>query len=141
MARLKNSREKLRFLIVGSLNTAIDYGLLFLLKWAGLPAVSANLISTTTAFVFSFSANRRYTFRSDSPRILRQIILFTAVTLFGLWVIQTIIIDTFTGQLSQLVNSEDMGLFLTKLIATAVTMVWNYLLYSKLVFRKKSDES
>lgn len=124
-SRSKN-RQKIRFLLVGGTNTAIDFGLLFILNSFGLPRVSSNTISTGVAFIFSFFANRNFTFSANSGNIKKQMTLFIIVTLFGLWVIQPIIISLISN------------LLVGKIIATAVTLVWNYLFYSRLVFKKEA---
>ena len=91
--RITNHATKLRYLLIGTINTAIDFGVLFMLTWfISTPKELANIISTTIAFSFSFVANRSFTFRSRTGNVRRQLLLFTLVTLFGLWVIQTIII-------------------------------------------------
>ncbi len=120
------NRQKIRFLLVGGTNTAIDFGLLFILNSFGLPRVSSNTISTGVAFIFSFFANRNFTFSANSGNIKKQMTLFIIVTLFGLWVIQPIIISLISN------------LLVGKIIATAVTLVWNYLFYSRLVFKKEA---
>ena len=120
------NRQKIRFLLVGGTNTAIDFGLLFILNTLGLPRVLSNTISTGVAFIFSFFANRNFTFSANSGNIKKQMTLFIIVTLFGLWVIQPIIISLISN------------LLVGKIIATAVTLVWNYLFYSRLVFKKEA---
>ena len=120
------NRQKIRFLLVGGTNTAIDFGLLFILNSFGLPRVSSNTISTGVAFIFSFFANRNFTFSANSGNIKKQMTLFIIVTLFDLWVIQPIIISLISN------------LLVGKIIATAVTLVWNYLFYSRLVFKKEA---
>ena len=120
------NRQKIRFLLVGGTNTAIDFGLLFILNTLGLPRVLSNTISTGVAFIFSFFANRNFTFSANSGNIKKQMTLFIIVTLFGLWVIQPIIISLISN------------LLVGKIIATAVTLVWNYLVYSRLVFKKEA---
>lgn len=133
---MKNKSQLIRFGLIGVINTALDFGLLFILKSVGLMATSANIFSTSIAFVFSFFANKKYTFRSSGTNIVREMILFVAVTLFGLWVLQTGVIWLVLPHLSKLLRSSEMGLLVTKLIATAVSMTWNYILYDKLVFKK-----
>lgn len=133
---MKNKSQLIRFGLVGGVNTALDFGLLFVLKSIGLTAMMANVFSTSIAFVFSFFANKKYTFRSSGTNIVREMILFVAVTLFGLWVLQTGVIWLVLPHLSKLLRSSEMGLLVTKLIATAVSMTWNYILYDKLVFKK-----
>lgn len=133
---MKNKSQLMRFGLIGAINTALDFGLLFILKSIGLMATTANIFSTSIAFVFSFFANKKYTFRSSGTNIVREMILFVAVTLFGLWVLQTGVIWLVLPHLSKLLRSSEMGLLVTKLIATAVSMTWNYILYDKLVFKK-----
>ena len=133
---MKNKSQLIRFGLIGIINTALDFGLLFILKSIGLMATTANIFSTSIAFVFSFFANKKYTFRSSGTNIVREMILFVAVTLFGLWVLQTGVIWLVLPHLSKLLRSSEMGLLVTKLIATAVSMTWNYILYDKLVFKK-----
>ena len=120
---MKNKSQLIRFGLIGVINTALDFGLLFILKSIGLMATTANIFSTSIAFVFSFFANKKYTFRSSATNVVREMILFVAVTLFGLWVLQTGVIWLVLPHLS-------------KLFATAVSMTWNYILYDKLVFKK-----
>ena len=85
---MKNKAQIGRFAIVGTINTIIDFGLLFSLTFLGLPKLAANTVSTGIAFVFSFFANKKYTFKSTSKNIKYEMVSFVIVTLFGLWVLQ-----------------------------------------------------
>ena len=127
MARFKhyitNHATKLRYLLIGTINTAIDFSVLFMLTWFII------------AFSFSFVANRSFTFRSRTGNIRRQLLLFTLVTLFGLWVIQTIIIALLAPIFIGFNLSQPVALFASKLIATVASLIWNYLLYTNVVFK------
>ncbi len=127
--------EKLRFALVGSANTLIDFGLLFGLVFFGFDKIFANFISTGTAFIFSYFMNKSYTFKFTGKSSKRQFGLFISITIFGLWVLQPIIIYFVTLILKDLDIQSSIALFVTKLLATAVTLVWNYVLYKKYVFR------
>ena len=133
---IKNS-QVLRFGLVGTISTVIDFGILFLLKSIGLPIISANIISTGIAFVFSFFANKKYTFKSHGGNLVREIVLFTVVTLFGLWVLQSLVIHGISPYILSYVPDQNIALLIAKLFATGVSLVWNYVLYSLVVFRKK----
>ena len=133
----KTDSQKIRFMLVGGTNTVIDFGLLFLLRALGLPTIPANIISTASAFCFSFFANKKYTFKTTGTNIKREVILFVAVTLFGLWVLQTVVIAIIAPILSTFIPSMDMALLGAKLVATAVTLAWNYIMYSRVVFNQK----
>jgi putative flippase GtrA len=132
---LKKHAEKLRFAVVGGANTALDFALLFILVFAGLDKIAANFISTATAFVFSYFVNKSFTFKSTSSG-KRQFILFIIITAFGLWVIQPVIITVIAWVMSGTGVNDQIILLIGKLIATVATMVWNYVLYSRYVFKK-----
>ena len=133
-ALLEKHASKLRFALVGIANTTIDFGLLFILVALGLGKIPSNYIATTVAFIFSFFANRSYTFKS-AGNIKRQMVLFSVVTLFGLWVIQPIIITVTTHGLATFDLSDEINLLISKVLATGVTLIWNYVLYSRVVFK------
>lgn len=132
----KKHAEKLRFLLVGAINTALDFGLLLLLTSLGLNKIPANYISTIVAFLFSFVVNKNYTFNSKGGNVKRQFVLFTAVSLTGLWVMQPIIILLSGFVLQPFIDNSQIILVISKLLATIVSLVWNYVFYSRLVFKK-----
>lgn len=133
---LKQHAEKFRFALVGGFNTALDFGLLFLFVSLGFDKIVANYISTSIAFVFSFFANKTFTFRATGDA-RREFITFVTITLFGLWVLQPIIITGVTALTVPLDISESATLVGAKLIATIISLIWNYIMYSRVVFRKK----
>ena len=134
---IKNKSEKLRFGAVGIANTLIDFGVLFALRSLGLPIIPANLASTTGAFCFSFFANKKYTFKTTGTNVKHEIVLFVIVTLFGLWVLQNLVIVAVTALLSSSQLPESIVLFIAKIMAICVSLVWNYSLYSRLVFKQE----
>ena len=129
---LKKHESKIRFALVGGTNTAIDFGILFLLHSLGLNKYIANIVSTSVAFVFSFFANRSFTFKSKK-NAGKQVIPFLVVTLTGLWVLQPAVIWAVLIPLGNL--DQNIALFIAKLIATVVSLIWNYILYSRFVFK------
>ena len=137
---LKKHETKLRFGIIGVINTVLDFGLLFVFSSLfGIPRGFANMLSTSISFIFSFFANKRYTFKSSSKEnVVREMVLFTVVTLFGLWVIQGLIIHFLTPVIINLGTTEELALLASKLIATVASLIWNYLLYSRVVFKHKN---
>lgn len=135
---IKNKAQKIRFAVVGAANTIVDFGLFLVLGLAGMPALGANYISTSSALGFSFFANKKYTFKSQGKNYTREIILFLAFTVFGLWVLQPIIIFLVTKSLEPTTVAEWLQLTTAKIAATAITLVWNYLTYSRFVFKNNS---
>ena len=131
---MKKSTKPLRFILVGIANTAIDFIVLLSLTAVGLPLVLSNIISTSVALTFSFFANRTFTFGSTGKK-RAQAVRFLLVTLVGLWVLQPIVLVLAVPALEGMLSRE-ASIVVAKLIATVVSMVWNYLLYDSLVFRK-----
>lgn len=129
---LKKHESKLRFALVGGTNTVIDFGILFLLHGLGLNKYVANIISTSVAFIFSFFANRSFTFKSKKDA-RKQAIPFLFVTLTGLWILQPAVI--WLVLLPSQGLDQNIALFIAKLAATVVSLVWNYVLYSRFVFK------
>ncbi|MEI6851035.1 MAG: GtrA family protein [Candidatus Saccharibacteria bacterium] len=132
---LKKHAEKLRFGVVGGLNTAIDFTILFVLVGFGLPVIASNFISTSAALVFSFFANKKFTFKNNNKSTSKHIVLFLSITLFGLWVIQPVIIEGIRYLVEPMSLNKDIVLLIGKLFATCATLVWNYILYRKFVFK------
>ena len=135
-ALLRKHATKVRFGLVGAANTALDFGLLLVLaNFFAVPHVIANIISSSIAFVSSFFANKKYTFKTTGQSVVREMILFTVITLFGLWVIQSAIITLLTPPIQSIVTNGTITLIIAKLVATLASLTWNYILYSRIVFK------
>jgi putative flippase GtrA len=97
--------------------------------------IGANYISTSSALIFSFFANKHFTFKSTEKNHIRQIVLFLAVTLFGLWVLQPLVIKFAQVTLQHFFGADVLLTLVAKVVATCVSLIWNYLLYDRFVFR------
>jgi putative flippase GtrA len=128
--------DKLRFATVGSINTLLDFGILISLVAIGLNPLLGNIVSTSVAFIFSFYANKNYTFKSQTGNLGRQFLLFVVVTLFGLWGLQSIALLLTTQVLSTILTNESTIVILGKIIASLISLTWNYIMYSRVVFKK-----
>ncbi len=136
MPRIRNKRQKGRFALVGAISTALDFGILFGLHAIGLTSIAANFISTGVAFCFSFSVNRKFTFKDHNGDPKRQIILYFLFTFFGLWILQPPIIWAVESLLNNTISNDNLLLLVAKFAATGVTLLWNYFTYSRIVFKK-----
>ena len=140
-----------KFGLVGLSSTIIDFALLNVGHTVlGLSLIEANLISTTVAMIFSFSLNRKYVFGAHDGDVWRQGVMFVLVTAFGLYIIQNLIIHalsvTWLGPvhlaigvvgfigLGRILSNNVIITNSTKLVATAFSLVWNYIFYKKVVF-------
>lgn len=137
LARRILRSEKVRFGLVGGVNTSVDFVVLFILaRLFGVPAILANVISTSCAVAVSYVLNKKAVFGDADRNNRRQLILFIVVTLTGLWVLQSFVIASVTTALAGLTH-DSWVLFAAKVVATVSTLVWNYLWYSRVVFRRK----
>lgn len=140
MELVKKHAQKIRFGIVGLANTALDFILLFLFVSLGLDKIPANYLSTGLSFIFSFFVNKKFTFRSKSGNAKKQFAIFLVVTMFGLWVIQPLVIAGVSTLLLSTGWSSAIVLFVAKVLATVASLVWNYLFYSRLVFKVPTEK-
>lgn len=138
MAIVKNKGEKLRFAAVGITNTVLDFALLFILRSFGMPVLAANFFSTGVAFAFSFVANKNYTFKTTGANLKREVASFLVVSLVAAWIIQPIVIYGVQKLLESL--DESLSLLIAKTLAVVAAIVWNYIFYSRVVFKKKNRE-
>lgn len=115
------------FIIIGVINTLVDICSYALLVGLGTPLLIAIFISTSLGLACSYILNSKFTFRSAGHSIAS----FLAVTLFGLWVIQPLIIS---GAQHLFSLHTTLELTIAKLFATATTMVWNFCWYRTKVF-------
>jgi putative flippase GtrA len=134
---LAQHAEKFRFALVGGFNTALDFGILFGLTAFGVYKIVANYISKSISFIFSFFANNTFTFKAKSGNAKREFISFVIVTLIGLWVLQPLIITAISRLLAATTLNDTTILLIAKLLATIVSLIWNYVFYSRVVFKQK----
>ncbi len=134
IAHLRNHptvRQFSRFVIIGFLNTGLDWAVFFALtSW--VPFFSqhiliANAISFVVGFTNSYIFNRRWTFKSQDARVGRQLTVFLLINLAGLGISQTIL-----GTLYVATDSR----VLSKAAAVALTLFWNYFASRKFAFKK-----
>lgn len=135
------------FSLIGVFNTFFDIALYVALRYEGQSVLVANLISASAALIISYLLNSRLTFKSKTWT-LNQFVAFVVVTLFGLWVLQTsciYVLDHFLyvvspavwhlfGEFERLAKTT-----LPKICSTAITLVWNYTWYSKVIFKRSNQ--
>ncbi|SMH33276.1 Putative flippase GtrA (transmembrane translocase of bactoprenol-linked glucose) [Rathayibacter oskolensis] len=145
--------QKVRFIVAGSLNTALDFLILNALSLlVGLPTLVANLISVTVGISVSYLLNHFFVFRHPERPTLRTFATFFLVTGFSSLVLQSLIIygferffDTRFGTSLLFLPSAGEKAFLAinaaKLVAVLVGLVWNFCLYKFVVFRQPAGTS
>ncbi len=116
-------QQFLKFGVVGVIAFVIDYGVLMLLSQVfGMDPVLAAGISFCVSVIFNYLASMRYVFthREDLSRG-REFVIFIVLSAIGL-VINEICMAAGVAVL----GTSALMVTVTKLFATAVVMVWNF---------------
>jgi putative flippase GtrA len=137
VTEIKARPHLIRFCLVGAFNSVIDIGLFMFLMNMNVAMYIANFVSTTIALCSSFALNRQYTFRVKGGSIIWHAITFMGATGISLWVIQPLVIHFATPIMPSVLSFIDTKELFAKVLAIATGMVWNYLMYSRFVFRDK----
>lgn len=148
-------KKVVRFFFVGCFNFLLDIGMLNVLTAVfGLKVLIANSISVSIGITASYFLNHRIVFRHQQEYSLKTYGKFFAVTGFSAIVIQDFIIEVLAPKivkvrsgetvqvLGRAIPAHTIELNIAKIIAVAIGMVWNFLLYKYIVFQdKKGSDS
>ena len=117
----------LKFCIVGLSGTIIDFGTTWLLKEK---AKINKYIASSTGFVIAASSNylfnRLWTFHSENTHIAKEYFIFILISIAGLGINNFVIF----------ISNEKMkfNFYLSKLFATGVVTIWNFVLNYLITF-------
>ena len=132
---MKKFEQIIKFGIVGVLAFLIDAGLLYaLVRFLYWNAVPASIVSFTVSLIFNYLASMKYVFvhRDDMARWM-EVVIFVVSSVIGLlinafiiWIGTAVIISPSMQQTDPLwYQVYTMG---SKLVATAVVMIWNFVI-------------
>ena len=127
-----------KFAQVGVLNTAIDFGILNLLIFvtgitSGLSIIPLNAVSFSVAIINSFFWNEKWVFKAKKEA---NFITFVIVTLIGLAINSGIVYAITTFVPPTFVDSQTLWANLAKVLATGISLIWNFTGYRLVVFKK-----
>ncbi len=125
-------RQFFKFCVVGSIGTAVDFGLLYLLvEFGHLFYLLAATISFIAAVVNNYILNKIWTFRDHSKQLFRQFGRFLIISLVGLGLNVLL--------LYLLVEFGHLWYILAKVLATGVVLIWNFFANKFWTFRKNGE--
>ena len=134
-----------KFIAVGFLNTAIDFGVLNLLSRvsgvsAGLILGGVNIPGFVVAVSNSYFWNKFWVFENkNGGKLFDDLPKFLAVTLIGIFINSGIIILVTTYIPSMFGLNKALWLNLAKAGATVLTLIWNFSGYKLFVFRSSAS--
>lgn len=127
-----------KFALVGVLNTAIDFGILnFLIAITGVASgvgiIFMNATSFSTAVVNSYFWNREWVFAGSKKANFPT---FFVITLIGLSINTGTVyfLTTFVPHIGGI--SDELWANIAKVMATFLSLVWNFTGYKLIVFKK-----
>ena len=143
-------REFKRFTLVGFTATLLDYGILnALTQLAGLPIISANIVSASVSSLYSYILNRKVVFNSIAHGERKSLILYIISLLISIFVIQSAVLALVghgltegwyaalgvDGQLKDILATNT-----AKVIAGLCSVGWNFYIQRRFVFRSNSSK-
>jgi len=109
----------LKFCVVGVIGTVVDFGTTALCKETlKIQKYISNGIGFTLAATGNYFLNRYWTFESKNEHVASEYITFMVISVIGLG------INTLT--LFLVSKKWKKGFYFSKVVATAITMIWNF---------------
>ncbi len=130
-----------KFGAVGVANTVIDFGILNFLSayfeiYSGAAISPLNATSFTVAVVNSYFWNKYWTFKAGKESGSKQFIEFIIVSVIGILINTAIVYLATTFAQPFAGFSEAQWLNVSKVFATFLSLVWNFIGYKFIVFKK-----
>lgn len=119
-----------RYVLVGGFAYLCELLLVFSLIKGGLNSVSAVAVAFWFGFLISFLLQKVFAFRSKTrskKHLTRQVVLHSMLVLFNY---------LFTIFITWLLTPY-IGLFPSRTLALAMTILWNFYAYSSIIFKDK----
>jgi len=151
-------KQFLKFALVGSFNTLVDFGVLNVLMFifgitAGAGFAAFKAISFSVATANSYILNKRWTFRDKTKSDTTEVGQFALISIIGVTINvgAATLIATFVTPITPFIELGNFFLNLVNITmttgqvwaniatatATAISLIWNFLGYKFIVFKKK----
>lgn len=112
-------RQILKFGVVGGGAFLIDYSVLYVLtEFVGIYYLTSSVISFIVSLIFNYILSIYWVFDVTKKQTIKDIIIFVILSTIGLGI----------NQVVMYLGSDILHIYymLTKLVATAIVMVWNF---------------
>ncbi|HHV99654.1 MAG TPA: GtrA family protein [Clostridiaceae bacterium] len=120
-------RQFYRYIISGVLSAAIEYLFIIVLtEYMGLWYIASNTIGMTGGFCLGFFLNRYWSFKSNKS-FVHQFFLYGTLFLINLILSNAL--------LYFLTNIVHIKYTISKLFAMGLIVMWNFIIYKKLIFK------
>lgn len=117
----------IKFCIVGFSGVFVDFGITYFFKEVvKLQKYIANAIGFTSAATSNYILNRIWTFHSHNPHVFGEFLRFFVIALIGLGINSAII--------WLLHDKFKLNFYLSKLVATIIVTLWNFLINAYYTF-------
>ncbi len=129
-----------KFAAVGACNTGIDFGVLNLLSWltgiyGGSRLAPINLPGFALSLINSYVLNKYWTFKGNAREVSgRELGTFTLTSLIGLAINTAVVVGMTSLLTAPLPLDPQLWENLAKVVATGVSLTWNFVGYKYLVF-------
>ncbi len=131
-----------KFIMIGFLNTGIDFAVLNLLMWqtgiySGKYIILLNAVAFSVAVINSYFWNKFWIFHAkETAQTAKEFTKFITITLIGM-TINTTIVYSVTTLISPMFGlSVELWANIAKVAATGISLVWNFTGYKLIVFKK-----
>lgn len=136
----------LKFGVVGATGMVVDFAVLILMRdVVGLPDLWANTVSFTTAATTNYILNRIWTFRSQDKQVGVEYLKFLGVSIIGLGINNGVLYlssllwpKAYSSSITLLGMNIDV-FYIFKLVAIAITTLWNFFGNMLFTFKEKTD--
>lgn len=132
----------IKFGLIGGFNTLVDFGILNALMYItktykGNGLILLNIVSFSVAVINSYFLNKYWAFKDKSSVDReKQFVSFLAVSIIGV-VINTLIVRVVSTNIDPMFGlNQQIWTNIGKLLATGVSLIWNFVGYKFFVFKK-----
>ena len=141
MLSKKTINQFSKFIVIGLMNTAIDFAILNSLMWwtgiySGASIILLNIVSFSIAVFNSYFWNKYWTFKDLDKVEAKEFSQFILVTLIGLAINSSIVYGITTLVSPMFGISPELWANLAKVAATGFSLIWNFIGYKFVVFNR-----